>query len=224
MAERDADGGRSALDMPLSEVIAESNPKSRVRPPPSGRAGRGRRGGPEHARGRAAPSTQRVPARGRGQGRRSGRAGPQGRGALQPGSATEHRLHEEVWQEQSGDSVLALHGIEIVRAKASGEIVLHSGNLRGGTLLRSIGDALRLLGFELRDQQQQSANGDWNVTNGRGFLRRFHDGMVIPPLGQAGPGRAQVMLETMRQRIENEKRKHNYNAPTNASSSRFTPY
>lgn len=245
---------KSALDMPLSDVIAQNaEPRGRRGSAAAGGArgrvrgrGRGRdqsgafdarrasgftrnRGRMPNAHAHRGPtSTPRAPGVGR-HGRdmqHRGRVGRQGNAPSartgvpsQPASATAHRLHEEVFKDDNGDVVLTLHGIEIVRAKHSGEMVLHCGSLRGYTLRRAIGEALQLFGLELREPQVPSLQGELNVTDGYSFLRRFTDGMNVPPLGQPGPGRAEVLLETMTKRIATEKQKY-----SSGASSHFAPY
>lgn len=57
------------------------------------------------------------------------------------------------------------------------------------------------------------------MTNHSHFLRRFQDNMVVPALGQSGPGRAKVMLETLSQRIDRTKR-----MAQARSANRYSPY
>jgi hypothetical protein len=53
---------------------------------------------------------------------------------------------------------------------------------------KSINGALNLFGLKLLVSPSDPTA--WSVSDGRAFLKRFEDGMIVPPLGAPGPGRA----------------------------------
>ncbi len=120
-----------------------------------------------------------------------------------------------------GSVALKFHDTALVTARPSGELVLDSGGythsardvlcrhhsaaplsrLRARARTqkatqKSLAGALALFGLTL------SASGDaptaWSVSDGRAFLRRFTDGMTVPPGVPPGPARARKLAAAYR--------------------------
>jgi hypothetical protein len=89
-----------------------------------------------------------------------------------------------------GSAVLSYDSYAIVTALPSGELVLDSGG--AAEVQASMEEALSLFGLKLSASAADASA--WSVSDGRAFLKRFEDGMVVPCLSQPGPGRALALL------------------------------
>lgn len=89
-----------------------------------------------------------------------------------------------------GSAVLSYDSCAIVTALPSGELVLDSGGV--AEVQASMEEALSLFGLKLSASAADASA--WSVSDGRAFLKRFEDGMIVPCLSQPGPGRALALL------------------------------
>ena len=94
--------------------------------------------------------------------------------------------HESLSRGEDGSAVLSYDGYPVVSAAPSGELTLDSGG--SAEVQPSIEEALALFGLKLSASPADATA--WSVSDGRAFLRRYEDGMIVPCLSQPGMRRA----------------------------------
>eukprot|EP00854_Cymbomonas_tetramitiformis_P009455 gene9455-11199_t len=90
------------------------------------------------------------------------------------------------------DVIKKLYNTDIVVVKQTGEVTLDSGGYRTTQTRMSMNDALNAIGMKLVHNEADPS--EWTVSDGKFFLKRYEDGMVIPA-GQAGRGRGLALLK-----------------------------
>jgi hypothetical protein len=108
--------------------------------------------------------------------------------------------HEHVVSLPDGGCALQLYDTHVVTARPTGELVLTSGGFGHSTATqKSIAAALQLFGLTLIVSDEDRTS--WSVSDGARFLRRFADGLVVPPNPQyPGLARAKRLLNNYQRR------------------------
>jgi hypothetical protein len=88
-----------------------------------------------------------------------------------------------------------MYGKDVLTANNQGEVVLDSDGDRGKNTHLAMRDALSKFGFKL-SRPNPAAPEEWSVSDGKKFLKRYEDGMVIPAPKPPGPGRMLALLQT----------------------------
>jgi len=153
------------LDLSLDDIIASNKPAVSKKPARNSRI-------PERGQG-AADAFMAVE-----------RSGPARRSVLQrlgpppvARSAREMR-GEKLLRGEEGTLILRLRDTDVVKVWPSGELQLSSGGYATALTARCLEAALGVLGLKLLTD---AATGEWRVSDGRALLRRFEDGMRVPP-------------------------------------------
>ena len=130
-----------------------------------------------------------------------GRPAPRGAAAVPfVDGLTGYKKYECVKPTGDGGAALYFHETAVCTAKPDGSVVLDSGgHVHSKATQKSIAGALALFGLTLKALRDPK-NGDmtWHVSDGKAFLRRFTDGMVLPPPPPTHAGgqqtRAQMLM------------------------------
>ena len=124
---------------------------------------------------------------------------------------------ERVKRLEDGSVALYFHEAAVVTARPDGSLVLDSaGHQHSKATQKSIAGALALFGLTLRSLPDTSpaaaATSDgkrnafvWQVSDGKHLLRRFADGMVLPP-APGSKSRAQLLLDSYTHASDNDAR------------------
>lgn len=132
-----------------------------------------------------------------GKGGRQGHVGKGGRahGRGRGGGRDLHRYKQQEKLRQDPDTqdvIKTLYNTDIVVVKQTGEVTLDSGGFRTTQTRMSMNDALNTFGMKLVHNEADPS--EWTVSDGKVFLKRYEDGMIIPA-GQAGRGRGLALLK-----------------------------
>jgi hypothetical protein len=89
--------------------------------------------------------------------------------------------------------VVHIYDRDVVKVTTTGEVTIDSAGDRGHHTYRAINDALTKIGFKVT--KNPTAEAEWSVGDGKKFLKRYEDGMIIPAPYPAGPGRALALMQ-----------------------------
>lgn len=100
---------------------------------------------------------------------------------------------ERVFKRDDGTVVVHIYNKDVVKVSSAGEVTIDNEGDRGHNTYRAINDALHKIGFKVT--KNPSNEEEWSVGDGKKFLKRFEDGMVIPAPKPPGPGRALALMQ-----------------------------
>jgi len=101
----------------------------------------------------------------------------------------------KIYKRDDGVVVLHMYGKDVLAANNQGEVTLDADGDRGKNTFLGVHDALSRFGFKL-SRPNPAAPEEWSVSDGKKFLKRYEDGMVIPAPKPPGPGRMLALLQT----------------------------
>jgi hypothetical protein len=96
-------------------------------------------------------------------------------------------------RDDDGAVVVHIYDRDVVKVTTTGEVTIDSAGDRGHHTYRAINDALTKIGFKVT--KNPTAEAEWSVGDGKKFLKRYEDGMIIPAPYPAGPGRALALMQ-----------------------------
>lgn len=86
-----------------------------------------------------------------------------------------------------------IYGKDVVLVSPTGEVRLDCGGDTGHNTYRAVNENLNKFGFKLTKDLNDETR--WTLGDGKRFLKRYEDGMVIPAPVPPGPGRALALMQ-----------------------------
>ncbi|UPQ99995.1 hypothetical protein HOP50_04g33050 [Chloropicon primus] len=178
MGGEEGEKGTSGLSMSLDDLIKKEK-KGKKPGTKKGEKGRGEEGRRQRQRG------------GKGRGGQQG-GGQQGGRGRDTGSARGNAEREERpsypekvdYNTESGELVVTLKDVEIVRVDWSGNMTMTTGGNMTEEYFEALNRALKPILYRLQKQEE-----NWSITDGRRIMR-FFDGVCMPPTGPLSNQRA----------------------------------
>ena len=125
------------------------------------------------------------------------RASPRVRGLtshLTPSSfVTRIRQRERVHKREDGFVAVHIYGKDVILVAPTGEVRLDAGGDTGHNTFRAMNESLNKFGFKLSKSPNDETQ--WTLGDGKRFLKRYEDGMIIPAPVPPGPGRGLALMQ-----------------------------
>lgn len=93
------------------------------------------------------------------------------------------------------DGFVAVHiyGKDVILVAPTGEVRLDAGGDTGHNTFRAMNESLNKFGFKLSKSPNDETQ--WTLGDGKRFLKRYEDGMIIPAPVPPGPGRGLALMQ-----------------------------
>lgn len=98
-----------------------------------------------------------------------------------------------MFKRDDGVVVVHIYGKDVLAVDPSGAVRLNSEGDRGRNTFRAMNESLNKFGFKLTKSEANPE--EWSVGDGKRFLKRYEDGMVIPAPKPPGPGRGLALMQ-----------------------------
>jgi hypothetical protein len=150
-------------------------------------------GGVKKSRGGRGPGGERLKVRAvivkRPSGPTGGGRGGRGRGS----SGGAPRKRERVHKREDGFVAVHIYGKDVILVAPTGEVRLDAGGDTGHNTFRAMNESLNKFGFKLSKSPNDETQ--WTLGDGKRFLKRYEDGMIIPAPVPPGPGRGLALMQ-----------------------------